>query len=93
MLRAYPAIPFAFFLAADSEASCVCRCVDGEMQPLCSSTIDLPPICLMTICSMTPPSIVPLQPTELPPLGTSECSQHQVLNPATQQYEWRSICD
>jgi hypothetical protein len=35
------------FLAANIEradAECVCQCVDGKMQPLCQSSIDLPPV-------------------------------------------------
>ena len=85
-------IAFTILLMANADASCVCRCVDGEVQPLCSSSIDLPPICAPTICTIVPPSIAPIQPS-LPPLGTSSCSQHQVLNPATNRYEWRSICN
>jgi hypothetical protein len=42
-----------------SKASCECRCVDGQVQPLCSSSIDLPPICAPQICAIVPPSIVP----------------------------------
>jgi hypothetical protein len=93
MTRLILTVSFLAFLTASAEASCVCRCVDGQMQPLCSSSIDLPLICPMTTCPLTPPSIAPIQPTQLPPLGTSQCSQGQVLNPATRQYEWRSICD
>jgi hypothetical protein len=42
---------------------------------------------------LPPPSIAPIQPARIPPLGTSQCSQQQVLNPHTHQYEWRSICE
>jgi hypothetical protein len=84
---------FGVVLATEAQTSCVCRCVDGQMQPLCSSSIDLPPICPMTACSMAPLSIAPIQPLQLPPLGTSQCSQQQLMNPATRQYEWRSICN
>lgn len=79
-------------LVGKSLASCVCRCVGGQMQPLCSSSIDIPPICPPTICSIVPPSIAPIQAPTIPPIGTSQCSQRQVLNPYTQQYEWRRIC-
>jgi hypothetical protein len=92
-LRLILTVAFGIFLTTSAEASCVCRCVDGQMQPLCSSSIDLPPICPMTNCALPPPSIAPIQPAQLPPLGTSQCSQRQVLNPATRRYEWRSICN
>jgi hypothetical protein len=35
----------------------------------------------------------PLPSMQLPPLGTSHCSQRQILNPATRQYEWRNVCN
>ena len=92
-MRFVLAFGFAIFLTTKSDAACVCRCVDGEMQPLCSSSIDLPPICPPTICSLVPPSIAPIQPPGIRPLGTSRCAQRQVLNPSTHQYEWRSVCD
>jgi hypothetical protein len=92
-MRILLAIIFAAALTAQAAASCECRCVNGEMQPLCSSSIDIPPICPATICLIPPPSIAPIQPARIPPLGTSHCSPQQVLNPATRQYEWRSLCD
>jgi hypothetical protein len=91
-VRVFAAI-IALGLTAAAHASCVCRCVDGEVQPLCSSSTDLPPICAATICAVVPPSIAPIQPPVIPPLGTSDCSPRQVQNPATNRYEWRSICD
>jgi hypothetical protein len=80
-------------LTAESQTACLCRCVDGEMQPLCESSIDVPPVCPVTVCAIVPPSVRPIQPLGIPPLGTSQCSQRQVLNPITRQYEWRSVCN
>ena len=80
------------FVFGKSDAACVCRCVNGEMKPICESSLDLPPICPPSICPLTPPSIAPLQPPTLPPLGTKNCSQQQVFNPLTGRYEWRTIC-
>jgi hypothetical protein len=81
------------FFTAESRAACACRCVDGAMQPLCDSSIDLPPICPLAGCAIPPASIKPIQPLAIPPLGTSQCSPHQVLNPNSGQYEWRSVCN
>jgi len=78
--------------AQDATASCVCRCVNGEVQALCSSSIDLPPICPPTICPITPPSVAPIQAPRVPPIGTTVCRQAQVVNPRTGHYEWREIC-
>jgi hypothetical protein len=93
IMRLILAVGFVCLLTVPSDAACVCRCVNGEMQPLCDSSIDLPPMCPPTLCSIAPPSIAPIQPLGLPPLGTSGCTQQQVLNPSTQQYERRRVCD
>ena len=92
-MRLLLTVVFAVWLTVECRAACVCRCVDGEMQPLCESSIELPPICPITVCAIAPPSIKPIQPLGIAPLGTSQCSQRQVLNPTTRQYEWRSVCN
>jgi hypothetical protein len=92
-MRVFFGLVLLVLLVTQADASCVCRCVDGEVQPLCSSSIDLPPICAPTVCNLVPPSIAPIQPTVMAPLGTSSCAQRQVLNPATRRYEWQSICN
>jgi hypothetical protein len=83
---------FAPFFTATSHAACVCRCVDGQVQPLCESSIDLPPICPATVCALPLPLAKPIEPPALPPLGTTKCSPRQVLDPDTGQYEWQSVC-
>ena len=85
-------ITFLLLFSTHSFGNCVCRCVNGEMTPICSSSIDLPPICPLTLCPLTPPSLQPLNPLVLPPLGTSQCQNKQVLNQRSGQYEWRVIC-
>ncbi len=79
-------------LVNDAAANCVCRCVNGEMQPLCSNAVDLPPICPPQVCAITPPSIAPIPQPRVPPIGTTNCRQAQVQNPRTGQYEWRTVC-
>jgi len=73
-------------------ANCVCRCSSGKNRPFCSNTTELPPICAPVVCPITPPSITPIQQPQIPPIGTRSCSQQQVLNPYSKQYEWRSVC-
>lgn len=88
-------LPIFFFLlliSTYSFGSCVCRCVNGEMIPICRSSIDLPPICPPTICPIVPPSVQPINPPVVPPIGTSQCQNKQVVNQRTGQYEWRLIC-
>jgi len=79
-------------LANHAVASCVCRCVNGEVQALCSSSIDVPPVCAPRVCPITPPSIAPIQQPRVPPIGTTHCRQAQVFNQRTGQYEWREVC-
>lgn len=81
-----------FLFPAESLSSCVCVCMNGENQPLCSSTLDIPPVCPPKICPIEPPSIEPIQPPSIPPIGTQNCWMEQVFNEYTQQYEWRQVC-
>jgi hypothetical protein len=60
----------------EAQAKCHCQCVNGRMQSICSNSGDLLPAnCPMMACPMTGPAIVPIQPPQPPPAGTSVCSQ------------------
>lgn len=78
--------------AFEADAACVCRCVNGDMKALCESSIDVPPVCPPTVCAVVPPKVAPVDPPRVPPVGTTQCKSEQVYNPATRQYEWKSIC-
>jgi len=78
--------------ASFAGADCKCLCINGEVQAVCSSSLDLQPLCPPRICPLTPPSIEPLKLPSLPPLGTSKCVQQQVYNERTGRYEWREVC-
>jgi hypothetical protein len=78
--------------SVSSSAECVCRCVNGKVQAICTSSIDLKPICAPTVCPIVPPSIRPIQSPVVPPIGTTKCRKEQVLNPKTHVYEWKTIC-
>lgn len=75
-----------------SEASCVCRCVNGQVQAMCTNATEVPPVCGPEVCPVTPPTIEPIAAPQLRPLGTSECHEAQVLNPYSHQYEWKRVC-
>jgi len=92
-VRLFLAVVLALPLTVGAHAACVCRCVDGQMQPLCESTIDMPLVCPATLCAQPLPSIKPIQPPVLPPVGATRCSPRQVLDPASGNYEWRSVCN
>src|SRR5258708_10743077 len=80
-----------FASVAHANAECVCQCVDGRMQPLCQNSIDLPPLCPPTICPITSPSIAPINPAILPPLGTSQCHQARACG-TFGNCQWQQIC-
>jgi hypothetical protein len=84
---------FIFLLAGfNAKAACICRCVDGEMQPLCETTLEIPPACPPAICNIPPPAVRPIPAPAVPPIGTGECLPRQVQNPVTGTYEWRTLC-
>lgn len=80
------------FASSVALADCRCVCMSGEVQAICSSSLDIEPICPLRICPITPPSIEPLQQPRIPPIGTSNCVQRQVYNEYTRRYEWKEIC-
>ena len=51
----------------DAFAGCVCRCVNGAVQGICSSSIDILPICAPQVCPIVPPSNAPIQSPPIPP--------------------------
>jgi hypothetical protein len=76
---------------APASAGCSCQCVNGQMQALCTSSMDIRPMC-MGMCGMAPPSIAPIAPMRMAPLGTSSCSMQQVQNRFSGRYEWQQVC-
>lgn len=76
-----------------ASAECQCACVNGTVQAICQSAIDLKPICAPTICPITPPSIAPISAPRVPPIGTSHCAPRQVYDPSTGQYIWTDLCE
>jgi hypothetical protein len=70
------ALAVGLIYSADAQAKCNCQCINGRMQSICSNSGDLLPAnCPMTACPLTSPAIVPIQPPQPPPPGTSVCSQ------------------
>lgn len=75
-----------------ARAACTCECVNGQVRAVCSSSIDLKPICPARICPISPPAVRPVAPLSLPPLGTKSCRMEQVYNDAAGEYQWERIC-
>jgi hypothetical protein len=84
-------VSLALMMSVAARASCTCQCVDGQMQALCSSALDIRPICPSRICPIAGPSIAPINPPTIPPLGTSSCRQAQVCDPFG-NCRWQQVC-
>jgi len=79
------ALMAATVAGAESKAGCSCMCVDGNMVPACSNTLDIPPICPMRTCT---------QPTVRPPPGNRTrraCAYTQVCD-RYGHCEWKPVC-
>ncbi len=81
-----------FSAPVSSHAACECKCVGGEVKPICQSTLDVAPVCAPRVCPITPPSVEPVAQPRVPPVGTRSCTQKQVYNEKTGKYEWKEIC-
>ena len=82
------------FLAINTEradAGGLCQCVDGQMQPLCQSSIDVRPVCPAAVCPIAVPSIAPVKPATIPPIGTSQCRQARVCD-TFGNCQWQEVC-
>lgn len=73
-------------------AECACKCVKGEVQPICASSTDLKPICGALVCPAPLSAVKPVQPITIPPLSTTNCRKILVLNDYTKRYEWKGVC-
>jgi hypothetical protein len=92
MMRAVTSILAALVLPVEAYAACSCECVNGRLEALCASSIDVPPVCAPRVCPVVTPSVRPVVPPAVPPVGTTKCEMRQVLNPYTHLYEWRRVC-
>ncbi len=80
------------FIAPSAGASCQCVCMDGAVQAVCSSSLDIEPICAPRICPIVPPSIKPIQRPRIPPIGARKCVQKRIYNERTRRYDWQEVC-
>jgi hypothetical protein len=75
-----------------SRAHCYCRCVDGKVLPLCTNTVEVPPVCAARVCPPGPASLAPVVAPKLPPVGTTVCRQAQVCDHRG-NCRWRQVCE
>ena len=82
----------SFLGVSEANAACKCVCMNGQVRVVCTSTLDIKPICPPTICPNVPPSIEPVPRPRVPPIGTTKCVQKQIYNERTRRYEWKEVC-
>jgi hypothetical protein len=68
-----------------AEALCVCQCIEGQVQPACTNSLDIPPICPLRTC--------PFGPTLTPPpiVSRSSCGQVQSCD-IYGHCVWKQVC-
>ena len=73
-------------------AACKCSCVDGQIEPVCSTYSELPPACSARACTVKPTraSLVSLDKSELSNKG--QCRETLVLNQQTGAYVPKKVC-
>ncbi len=37
-------------MGQEARASCSCTCINGQVEPICTGPVELPPICSPQIC-------------------------------------------
>ncbi|AKH39631.1 hypothetical protein AAW31_12690 [Nitrosomonas communis] len=79
-------------ISAIQKQGCQCVCMDGEVSAICSSTLDVPPICSPRICPVMPLSVEPIQSLRISPIGTSNCVQKQIYDDNLYRYKWQEVC-
>lgn len=79
---------FMYFIYAD----CLCVCVNGKVENVCSNSYDVKVPCAHIVCPVPSPSVKPLDALRLPPVGTTQCDKEQVYNENEGRYEWTTLC-
>lgn len=74
-----------------AQADCVCRCVNGKVQPLCQNSLDVPTVCLPTLCPPDVPLIAPRSAPSIPPIGAKSCRQARICDKHG-DCRWRKVC-
>lgn len=72
-----------------SRSGCVCACVDGGIQPVCSSAY-MTEFCSPRICPVPLPYPKPPMPPVVEPPGVSTCFPAQVAMRG--EYKWTVLC-
>lgn len=72
-----------------AEAGCSCSCIDGRVQPICTNSFDIKPICPALTCPRS--GVTAITPVGPPGSGARACREERVCD-AFQRCEWKDPC-
>lgn len=79
-------------LSTYASADCHCSCVNKQIEAVCTSPSDLPPVCAPRACTVKQPSVTLVNQTRVGPNATKQCHETLVLNPQTGSYISKQVC-
>jgi hypothetical protein len=82
-------------LSTQASAACKCTCVNAQIEAVCTSQTDLPPVCAPRTCTVKPlrAGLVNQASVAASTSGsTKQCHETQVLNPQTGSYVSKQVC-
>ncbi|HJT98367.1 MAG TPA: hypothetical protein VJ696_08630 [Rhodanobacteraceae bacterium] len=80
-------------LSFDASGACRCSCVQGQIEAVCSSASELPPVCAPRACTVRPlrASLIADKTAATNP-EKGQCRETLVLNPQTGAYITKHVC-
>ena|GEM_PF-2469227 len=79
-----------------ASATCKCSCVNGQIEAVCRSQTDLPPVCAPRTCTAKSDRGSLVADKSLvagkSPVGTRQCRETLVPNPQTGAYITKQVC-
>jgi len=79
-------------LSTYASADCRCTCVNEQIEPVCSASTDLPPVCAPRACSIKEASATPVSQSRAEPRASTQCHMDLVVNAQAGHYEWKKVC-
>lgn len=73
-------------------ADCRCSCVNGQIEAVCKSPSELPPVCAPKACTVKQPKPMLVSQTNVATNRPKECRETFKLNEATGAYIAQQVC-
>ena len=79
-------------LSTQASAACKCSCVNAQIEAVCTSQTDLPPVCAPRTCTAKPLHAALVNESSVASSSTKQCHETQMLNPQTGAYVSKQVC-